>query len=138
MLLKSINIIMAYAISAIFIATCLAITYYWPQMIDPQLEVSNQMIIKMILAALVGLVIFSSPIVVIMGIFALIKSIISPFYYMAIGVFAIMVFIAFTPGFQSLKGVEAGFWVPFYGVIFGAIAGSIFWYLAIRTPQAKA
>lgn len=136
MMLKSLNIFMAYLIACIFTSICVALTYYLPQMAAGA-EITSKKIVDMIMVVTVSIFIFSSPITLIFGLFAYFKKIDSPYFYMTAGFFSIMTTLAFIPGLQGVKGDQASLWVPFVGVIAAAGAGYIFWYLSIRRPAPK-
>lgn len=133
MILKSLNVFMAFIIACIFTSVCVALTYYLPQMASG-IEVETKDIVDMILVVAASIVIFSSPIILVFGVFAFFKKIDSPYFYMTAGFFSIMVTLAFIPGLQGVKGDDKSLWVPFVGVIAAALAGYIFWYLAVRRP----
>lgn len=134
MMLKSLNIFMAYLIACIFISICVSLTYYLPQM-AANAEVNSKKIVDMIMVVTVSIIIFPSPLTLIFGLFGFFKKIQSPYYYMTCGVFLLMVTLAFIPGLQGIEGDQASLWVPFIGVITAAGAGYIFWYLALRQPK---
>uniref|UniRef100_A0A2A4Z4I7 Uncharacterized protein n=1 Tax=OCS116 cluster bacterium TaxID=2030921 RepID=A0A2A4Z4I7_9PROT len=136
MMLKAFNIFMAYLIGCIFTAVCVALTYYLPQMAAAA-EITSKNIVDMILVVTASIIIFSSPLTLIFGLFAYFKKIDSPYFYMTAGFFAIMTTLAFIPGLQGVEGDQDSLWVPFVGVIAAAAAGYIFWYLAIRRPLPK-
>ena len=135
-MLKSFNIFMAYLIACIFTAVCVALTYYLPQM-AADVEVSSKKIIDMIMVVVACLIIFSSPLTLIFGLFAYFKKISSPYFYMLYGVFAIMVTLAFIPGLQGIKGDENSLWVPFVGVISAAACGLYILVFVNPTTLAK-
>lgn len=136
MMLKSLNILMAYLIGCIFTAICVALTYYLPQM-AAGVDITSKHYVDMIMVVTVSTIIFSSPITLIFGLFAYFKKIDSPYFYMTAGFFAIMVTLAFIPGLQGVEGDENSLWVPFVGVVAAAAAGYIFWYLSVRRPIPK-
>ncbi|MBL1419663.1 MAG: hypothetical protein COC24_004055 [Alphaproteobacteria bacterium] len=135
-MLKALNIVMAYLIGCIFTAICVALTYYLPQ-VSTGTELDSKNMVDMIMVVIVSLVIFPSPLTLIFGLFAYFKKIQSPYFYMLYGVFAIMITLAFIPGLQGVEGDDASLWVPFIGVVTNALAGYLFWYLAIRQPLPK-
>lgn len=136
MILKSINVIMAYLIACFFTAICVVLTFYLPQMPDASGEINNQLIVRVIFAFGLGLMFFSSPLTLIAGLFAYFKKIISPAYYVVCGLFSIMITLGFTEIFQGIEGYEGEF-VPLVAFVASGAAGYIFWYLAIRRPKAK-
>lgn len=136
MVLKSINVFMAYLIACIFTSLCIAVTYYWPQIFAPE-AFETKLLVDMVVVVSVSIAIFSSPITLIAGLFAFFKKINSRYYYIFAAIFAIMTTLAFIPGLAGVKGDDAALWIPFAAVVAASIAGYMFWYLAIRRPAPK-
>lgn len=126
---------MAYLIACLFTSTCMVLSYYLPQMADGS-DISRKLIVQVIVAFSIGIIFFSSPLTLVAGIFAFVKKINSPVFYVAIGLSSIMITLGFTQIFQGIEGYE-GEWVPLVGFLAASAAGYFFWYLAIRRPIAK-
>ena len=137
MILKTFNVAMAYLIAVIFCAVCVALTYFLPQKASG-VEVDTKLIVDMITVVSVSIIIFSSPLVLILGLFAFFKKIDSKYYYMVCGLCVRLLTLFFLPGLLGVKGDEASLWVPFVGMIAAACSGYIFWFLTIRRPKPKA
>lgn len=136
MVLKSINVFMAYLIATMFTAVCIAVTYYWPQ-ISSKAAFDTKSLVDMVVVVTVSIAIFSSPITLAAGLFAFFKKIDSPYFFVFAGIFAIMTTLAFIPGLAGVDGDETALWIPFMAVLAASLAGYIFWYLAIRRPDPK-
>lgn len=136
MILKSINVLVAYLVTVLFTAICVALTYYWPQ-ISTGADLNFKDISDMVAVVVVSLVVFASPVTLIMGLLAYFKKINSPSFYVIAGVFSVMAMLMFVPGLQGVEGDENSLWVPFMGVLGAGLAGYMFWAWAIQKSISK-
>lgn len=133
---KIVRNLMAFIVASLFVAICIALTLYLPQLADTSQQVTGQFIFKRIISFTVIIMFCSLPIVLILGIFAYFKKITTPSFYALVGLFSIMIALGFVEIFQGIKDSD-GEWVPFVAFVAAGMAGYIYWYLAIQRPSLK-